>query len=253
MKLHHRIIGEGKPLIVLHGLFGNSDNWQTHAKKLADYFQVILVDQRNHGHSDWTEAFNYDLLAADLLELMDDLQLKKVLLLGHSMGGKTVMRFAQLHEERIEKMIVVDIGVKQYPMHHQEILKGIHAVSSSAMDSRSEAENLLAPYVPEIGTRQFLLKNLYWKEKGKLAWRMNVEVLEREMPYILAALPEEEVFTPTLFIRGDRSNYILDEDFHQLETYFLDSHVETIHGAGHWVHAEAPELFMNAVLEFLVR
>jgi esterase len=253
MKLHHRIIGEGKPLIVLHGLFGNSDNWQTHAKKLADYFQVILVDQRNHGHSDWTDTFNYELLAADLLELMDDLQLKKALLLGHSMGGKTVMRFAQLREERIEKMIVVDIGVKQYPMHHQEILKGIHAVSASAMDSRSEAENLLEPYVPEMGTRQFLLKNLYWKEKGKLAWRMNVEALEREMPHILAALPEEEVFTPTLFIRGDRSNYILDEDFYQLESYFPDSHVETIHGAGHWVHAEAPDLFMNAVLEFLVR
>ncbi|MCC6700837.1 MAG: alpha/beta fold hydrolase [Fluviicola sp.] len=253
MKLQHRIIGEGKPLIILHGLFGNSDNWQTHAKKLADYFQVILVDQRNHGHSDWSENFTYDLLAEDLHELITELGLTKVLLLGHSMGGKTVMRYAQQHPEMIEKMIVVDIGMKQYPMHHQEILKGIHEVSASAMDSRSDAENILLPYIPEYGTRQFLLKNLYWIEKGKLAWRMNVEVLEREMQHILAALPEEENFTPTLFIRGGMSRYILDEDVQELENAFPDSQLLTIENAGHWVHAEAPDVFINTVLEFLLR
>jgi esterase len=253
MKLQHRIIGEGYPLIILHGLFGNSDNWQTHAKKFATYFQVILVDQRNHGHSDWSDAFNYDLLAADLAELMTDLHLTKAHILGHSMGGKTVMRFAQCFPSKIDKMVVVDIGIKQYPMHHQEILKGIHEVSASAMDSRADAENRLLPYVPENGTRQFLMKNLYWIEKGKLAWRMNVTVLEREMEHILAALPIEENFTPTLFIRGSLSNYILDEDIEQLENAFPDSQLVTIENAGHWVHAEAPETFVNAVLEFLLR
>jgi esterase len=253
MKLQHRIIGEGYPLIILHGLFGNSDNWQTHAKKFATYFQVILVDQRNHGHSDWSDAFNYDLLAADLAELMTDLHLTKAHILGHSMGGKTVMRFAQCFPSKIDKMVVVDIGIKQYPMHHQEILKGIHEVSASAMDSRADAENRLLPYVPENGTRQFLMKNLYWIEKGKLAWRMNVTVLEREMEHILAALPIEENFTPTLFIRGSLSNYILDEEIEQLENAFPDSQLVTIENAGHWVHAEAPETFVNAVLEFLLR
>jgi pimeloyl-ACP methyl ester carboxylesterase len=253
MKLQHRIIGEGYPLIILHGLFGNSDNWQTHAKKFATYFQVILVDQRNHGHSDWSDAFNYDLLAADLAELMTDLHITKAHILGHSMGGKTVMRFAQCFPSKIDKMVVVDIGIKQYPMHHQEILKGIHEVSASAMDSRADAENRLLPYVPENGTRQFLMKNLYWVEKGKLAWRMNVAVLEREMEHILAALPNEENFTPTLFIRGSLSNYILDEDIEQLENAFPDSQLVTIENAGHWVHAEAPETFVNAVLEFLLR
>lgn len=253
MKLQYRIVGEGKPLLILHGLFGSSDNWQTHAKRFGDYFQVILVDQRNHGHSDWSDDFNYDLLANDLKELLDDLGLTKVYLLGHSMGGKTVMRFSQLYPEYIEKMIVVDIGIKRYPMHHQDILKGIHAVNGSAMDSRSEAERLLLPYVPADGTRLFLLKNLYWIEKGKLAWRMNVPVLEREMEHILAALPEQEVMIQTLFIRGALSSYILDEDFDDLEEAFPDSSFYTIENAGHWVHAEAPEEFMNTVLEFLLR
>lgn len=253
MKLQHRIIGEGKPLIILHGLFGSSDNWQTHAKRFSDYFQVILVDQRNHGHTEWSDEFNYDFLAADLHELITDLKLEKVNLIGHSMGGKAVMRYAQLYPETIEKMIVVDMGIKQYPPHHQQILAGIHAVNRTAMDSRSKAEETLTPFVPEIGTRQFLLKNLYWIEKGKLAWRMNVAVLESEMDQILKALPEQEVFVQTLFIRGAASNYITDEDIPEMENQFPDSSFITIENAGHWVHAEQPEDFMNAVLEFLLR
>ncbi len=253
MKLQHRIIGEGKPLIILHGLFGSSDNWQTHAKRFSDYFQVILVDQRNHGHTDWSDEFDYDILAEDLHELITDLGLNRVHLLGHSMGGKTVMRYAQLYPETIDKMIVVDMGIKQYPMHHQQILAGIHAVNASEMDSRSKAEEILLPFVPENGTRQFLLKNLYWAEKGKLAWRMNVAVLEKEMNHILQALPEEEVMVQTLFIRGAISAYILDEDIPDIENQFPDSSFVTIENAGHWVHAEQPEEFMNTVLEFLLR
>ncbi|WP_294672479.1 alpha/beta fold hydrolase [uncultured Fluviicola sp.] len=253
MKLQHRIIGEGKPLIILHGLFGSSDNWQTHAKRFSDYFQVILVDQRNHGHTDWSDEFDYDILAEDLHELITDLGLEKVNLLGHSMGGKTVMRCAQLYPDTIEKMIVVDMGIKGYPPHHQEILKGIAALNATPMDSRSAAEEVLLPFVPENGTRQFLMKNLYWIEKGKLAWRMNVEVLEREMQNILKAIPDEEVFVQTLFIRGGMSKYILDEDIPEIEDRFPDSSFLTIENAGHWVHAEQPEEFMNAVLEFLLR
>lgn len=253
MKLQHRIIGEGKPLIILHGLFGSSDNWQTHAKRFSDYFQVILVDQRNHGHTDWSDDFNYDLLAEDLHELITDLGLDKVHLLGHSMGGKTVMRYAQRYPDTIEKLIVVDMGIKKYPPHHLQILAGIHALNQTPMDSRSKAEEILAPFVPETGTRQFLMKNLYWIEKGKLAWRMNVAVLEKEMDQILAALPEGEVLVQTLFIRGALSGYIPDEDIPDIENQFPDSTFVTIQHAGHWVHAEQPEEFMNAVLEFLLR
>lgn len=253
MKLFHRILGEGQPLLILHGLFGHSDNWQTHAKKLAEYYQVILIDQRNHGHSEWSDVFSYDLLAEDLHELVEELGLHKIILLGHSMGGKTVMRYAQQHPETIDKLIVVDMGVKAYPPHHTDILAGLNKVDLNVVKTRSEVEQILLPYIPVDGTRQFLLKNLYWKEKGQLAWRMNIPVLEREMPAILAAIPSDRVNAPTLFIRGEQSNYILDEDIEELEDQFPDSTVVTVANAGHWVHAEAPEAFVNTVLEFCLR
>ena len=253
MKLHYRELGEGKPLVILHGLFGNSDNWQTHAKKLSEYFRVILVDQRNHGHSDWSDEFSYDLMAADLDELFIDLNLKKAIVLGHSMGGKTAIRFTQLYPSKIEKLIVVDIGVKEYPMHHEEILKGLHSIDLEKVTTRSEAEEILSKYIPSNGVRQFLLKNLYWIEKGKLAWRMNIPVLEKEMPEILTILPNNEIFNSTLFIRGMLSNYILDEDIPQLEDQFTDFQIVSIENAGHWVHAEAPLEFIEKVLEFCLR
>jgi esterase len=253
MKLFHRILGEGQPLLILHGLFGHSDNWQTHAKKLAEYYQVVLIDQRNHGHSDWSEAFSYDLLAEDLHELITELGLQKIILLGHSMGGKTAMRYAQMHPELLEKLIVVDMGVKAYPPHHTDILEGLSKIDLNIVKSRSEVEAILLPFVPVDGTRQFLMKNLYWKDKTQLAWRMNIPVLEREMEAILAAIPDDEVMIQTLFIRGALSNYILDEDIPDLEDQFPDSDVITVPNAGHWVHAEAPEVFVNTVLEFCLR
>jgi pimeloyl-ACP methyl ester carboxylesterase len=253
MLLHHKILGEGKPLIILHGLFGTSDNWQTHAKKLAEYYQVILVDQRNHGHSPWSEDFTYEHLADDLEHLVSHLGMDKFTLIGHSMGGKTAMYYAQKFPNRLEKMVVVDIGIKQYPMHHNEIIKGIKSLDLSQIASRSEAENAMIPFVDSYGVRQFLLKNLYWIEKGKLAWRMNVEVLEREMTEILAPIPAIEVWTPTLFIRGAMSNYILDEDWEAIEEIFPDATLETIQNAGHWVHSEQPEEFIETVLGFIIR
>ncbi len=253
MKLQTREFGDGKPMMILHGLFGYSDNWQTHAKKLSEYYRVILVDLRNHGHSDWSNEFSYDLMAEDIWELVQELKLEDLILVGHSMGGKVAIRFAQEHQEVLEKLVVVDMGTKEYPMHHEHILAGIHSVDVDSIKVRSEAETQMRKHIDSEGTLQFLLKNLYWKEKGKLAWRMNTAVLEREMPEILKALPEEEVRIPTLFIRGELSNYILDDDFASLENQFLDSLFVTIEGAGHWVHAEAPEEFLDALLSFCLR
>jgi len=253
MQLHYREMGEGQPMVILHGLFGFSDNWQTHAKRLSEYYRILLVDLRNHGHSDWSDDFSYELMAEDLKELFDHLGLHKVILLGHSMGGKVSMLFAQKYNEYLEKLIVVDIGVKKYPMHHQHILAGMHAIDLSTTNVRSDAEAILKQYIDSEGVRQFLLKNLFWKEKGQLAWRMNLTVLEREMENILSALPEKEVMLPTLFIRGELSNYILDQDIDHIEELFPDSQLITIEGAGHWVHAEAPEEFMDAVLGFCLR
>jgi len=253
MKIHYREIGKGQPMVILHGLFGNSDNWQTQAKKLSEYYRVVLVDQRNHGHSEWSDEFSYELMAEDLFELFQELNLKKVILLGHSMGGKTAIRFTQLHDELVEKLIIVDIGVKEYPMHHAEIIKGLYSIDLDVVNSRSEAESILSKHIESNGVRQFLLKNLYWKEKGILAWRMNIPVLEKEMASILALLPSTEIDPPTLFIRGAMSNYILDDDMPQLEEQFTDFQITTIQNAGHWVHAEALDEFIEKVLEFCLR
>ena len=253
MLLHYKEIGEGKPLVILHGLFGTSDNWQTHAKKLGEYYRVILVDQRNHGHSPWSEDFTYEHLADDLERLILHLAIDQFTLIGHSMGGKTAMYYSQKYPNRLEKMVVVDIGIKRYPMHHNEIIKGIKSIDLSTIESRSAAEQAMLPFVDSYGVRQFLLKNLYWLEKGKLAWRMNVDVLEREMEEILAPIPNIEVWTPTLFLRGAMSNYILDEDWDAIEEIFPDATLETIENAGHWVHSEQPDEFIEKVLGFIIR
>jgi esterase len=253
MQLNVKVFGSGKPLVILHGLFGSLDNWQTHAKKFAEYFQVILVDQRNHGHSPWSDEMSYSLMAFDLKELLDSLSITKTILLGHSMGGKTVIQFAQIFPERIEKLIVVDIGIKAYPMHHQAIIAGIEAVSNGSRNSRSEAEGLLRYHIDSEGVVQFLSKNLFWKEKEILGWRMNVDVLKSKMHEILKEIDCSECWIPTLFLKGELSNYILAEDHSELEDVFPDITIITISNAGHWVHAEASEQFINEVLGFLLR
>lgn len=251
MKLHYRVIGDGQPFVILHGLFGYSDNWQSHALKLSQYYKVILVDQRNHGHSPWAETNSYQEMAADVFELCQDLNLENIILLGHSMGGKTAMFFAQQHENLIDKLIIVDMGMKAYPPHHTEIIAGLKSLDLDKYKSRGQADEALQSSISSYSIRQFLLKNLFWKEKGKLAWRMNLNVLEREMPEILEAFDSDTtILVPTLFIKGDLSNYILEEDKPSLKKVFIDSEFETIEEAGHWVHAEKPELFLNTILSF---
>lgn len=253
MKLHYREMGEGKPLMILHGLFGYSDNWQSHGKKLAEYYRVILVDLRNHGHSGWSDDFSYEVMAEDVYELCQDLQLEEVILMGHSMGGKVAMYFAHKYESMLNKLVVVDMGIKSYPMHHDHILEGIHAVTPTAISSRGEAEEQMSRFIDSEAIRQFLLKNLYWKEKGQLAWRMNIEVIEKKMKNILAPVPKGEVMIPTLFLRGEFSNYVLDEDLPEIEAMFIDLEVVTIPRSGHWLHAEEPTSFLEALLSFCLR
>jgi len=249
--LNHKIFGEGRALIIVHGLFGSLDNWQTHAKTFSQYFRVILVDARNHGHSPHTDEHTYDMMADDLRVMMEQLQIDEATFVGHSMGGKAVMRFAQKFPLMVDKLLVVDMGIKQYPAHHDLILQGLHAVDFDKAISRSQAEKLMEPYIHDFAVRQFLMKNLYWVEPGKrLAWRMNLSTLERCMPDILLSLPDVVCSLPTLFLRGELSNYILDEDIEHIEHIFPSASIETIYGAGHWVHAEKPKEFMDAVLHF---
>tara|TARA_B100000508_G_scaffold137355_1_gene131584 strand:+ start:103348 stop:104109 length:762 start_codon:yes stop_codon:yes gene_type:complete len=253
MKLHYKKLGEGQPLIILHGLFGSLDNWQTHGKKLAEYFEVYLVDQRNHGKSGWSEDFNYDFMADDLNEFIEEHNLEDVILIGHSMGGKTIMRYAQKYPEKIEKMIVVDMGVKSYPIHHDQIIEGLKSIDLEVVDSRSEARKMLSKYVENESIRQFLLKNLYWVDKGKLGWKINIPVLERELPVITEALPQKESLIDVLFVSGGQSNYVIPEDYDSIRKYFPLADFHVIDRAGHWIHAEAPQEFMEEVLGYCLR
>jgi len=253
MDLHYREYGQGTPLIIVHGLFGSADNWQSQANKISEYFRVIVVDVRNHGRSPWSDDFSYPIIVQDILALIKKLKLNSYYILGHSMGGKAAMHLTQIDGANIEGLIVVDMGIKMYEPHHQHILKGIHSIPLDQINRRSEANKFLMTQIDQAEIRQFLLKNLYWIEKGKLAWRMNVGVLEKEMSEILSAIPLKEVMVPTLFIRGEKSNYILDEDVVEIENYFPDSEIKTILNAGHWVHADAPDDFIDSLLSFCLR
>ena len=251
--IYSKIEGYGKPLLILHGFLGMSDNWKTIGLQFAsDGFQVHLLDLRNHGRSFHSDEFSYELMVQDVYEYCLANNLEKINMIGHSMGGKTAMLFAVTYPERIEKLIIADIGPKFYPQHHQTILQGLNAVDFSKKPSRSEVEEIMSHYITDFGTRQFLLKSLYWQEPGQLAFRFNLRVFNKKIEEIGKALPENAVFSkPTLFIRGGKSDYILNEDFENLKKHFPDSTIETIPDAGHWLHAENPKMFCKIASSFL--
>jgi pimeloyl-ACP methyl ester carboxylesterase len=251
--LHSRIEGQGKPLLIIHGFLGMSDNWKTFgALYAAEGFQVHLLDLRNHGKSFHSDDFSYEIMAQDVLEYCQVHQLKKVSIIGHSMGGKVAMLLATIHPELIDKLIVADIGPKYYAPHHQDILAGLNAVDFSTKPDRAQVEEMLYPYIPDFGTRQFLMKSLYWIEPGQLAYRFNLPVFNAKIKVIGTALPEEAHFeNPTLFMRGGNSNYILDSDLTEIKKHFPNFELATIPNVGHWLHAENPKMFFEITAQFL--
>ncbi|WP_452600673.1 alpha/beta fold hydrolase [Pontimicrobium sp. MEBiC06410] len=253
MILHSNILGEGKPFIILHGFLGMSDNWKTLGRKFAEQnFEVHLVDQRNHGRSFHDNAFDYEVMVEDLKHYCKKHQLKDVVLLGHSMGGKTAMLFAAEYPEVVSKLLIADISPRFYPVHHDAILNGLQALDFNEIKTRTAADKVLANYVSEFGTRQFLLKNLYWVEKGQLGLRINLAVLAENVSEVGEALPTHAKFTKqTLFLRGDKSEYIALEDEAIIQTHFPEAKIKTIKKAGHWLHAENPEDFYEAVINFV--
>ncbi|MBU2922746.1 alpha/beta fold hydrolase [Winogradskyella psychrotolerans] len=253
MNLHSNIIGEGKPFIILHGFLGMGDNWKTLAKQFSEAnFEVHLIDQRNHGRSFHSEEFDYDVMAEDLKTYCKTNNLKEVVLLGHSMGGKTAMLFATKYPELVNNLIVADISPRYYPVHHDAILEGLSQLNFSELKTRGEADKALSNYVHEVGTRMFLLKNLYWVEKGQLGLRINLDVLKANVSEVGEALPIHATFQKdTLFLRGDRSEYIGEADETIIHRHFPNSKIITISNAGHWLHAENPKEFYKAVMNFV--
>lgn len=251
--LHSKILGEGKPLLILHGFLGMSDNWKTLGNKYAENgFQVHLIDQRNHGKSFHSPNFDYDILAADIKNYMNHYELNEAVVLGHSMGGKTAMQLACNYPNLVSKLIIADIAPKFYPPHHHEIINSLKSLDFITITSRSEADSELAKYLSNVGIRQFLLKNLYWVEKGRLGYRFNLEVLAERMEYVGENISSTAIYEkPTLFLRGDRSEYIALTDYDNIKRHFPLAEIETISNAGHWLHAENPTEFFERSIAFL--
>jgi len=252
MKLHFRSFGQGEPLIVLHGVFGSSDNWQTVGKELSQKYKVYLVDQRNHGSSPHSDEFDYNVMTDDILELMLNEEIERTHLLGHSMGGKVAMTFAARYPERVDKLIVVDIAPKYYEPHHARIFRGFRSIKLDLIQTRNEADVQMSHRIPETEVRQFILKNLARDKEGKFIWKLNLDVIEKNAEEIGAALFEDDWFNGhVLFLAGSRSDYIQEEDIQEIRQHFPNAEVKKVTGAGHWVHAEQPKTLVRMVFEFL--
>lgn len=253
MKLHHKIYGDGPVLIILHGLFGFSDNWRTIAKNLENDFRVILVDLRNHGRSPHDEVMNWEVMMEDVHELILDLDFEIVSVLGHSMGGKVAMQLAVTYPEIIDKLIVVDIAPRHYPPHHAAVIEAIQALDPSLISTRSEAEKILRTFLgDDESTIQFLMKNISRLPEGGFEWKANMPVIIQSYENLMEDIRAMHPFLgPVLFIRGASSGYIKTSDEPAIRQYFPEAEIRSIPAAGHWVHADQPEAITDAISGFL--
>jgi len=267
MKLFFRTEGSGSPIVIIHGLYGSSDNWLTIAKKLAADHQVYLIDQRNHGHSPNADEHTYHAMKNDLAEFFDEHQIKKAIIMGHSMGGKTAMCFAADYPEKVEKLIIVDIAPKDYFLlpnqardyQHNNILKAMLDLDMSQIDSRKQIETHLNERIGDLQVVLFLLKNVQRKKESQhFEWRLNVPILYQNLDEIISGVNAKwfddrlPIFQyPVLFIKGANSSYILPDDFASIRKIYPDCQIEEIPNAGHWLHAEQPQLFLEAVSKFI--
>jgi pimeloyl-ACP methyl ester carboxylesterase len=244
---------QGDHLIILHGLFGMLDNWHTIGNTLSANYQVWLIDQRNHGKSPHSDDFNYEILAEDLKHFFEQQYIVRAHVMGHSMGGKTAMQFALTYSEKLLKLIIVDIAPKAYDSHHDEIIDALQSLDLSKVSKRSDAEEVLGLKIPQQSVQQFLLKNLGREPEG-YKWKMNLDALVANYDKIIGDVNNENLYNgPTLFIRGSKSDYIQDADIPVIKSQFTQAEFVTIDGVGHWVHAEAPQLFIETVSNFLAR
>lgn len=266
MKLNFRKIGEtGEPLIILHGLYGSSDNWLNIGQQLSGNHIVYLLDQRNHGHSPHSNTHTYEEMRDDLKEFMDDQKIGKAIILGHSMGGKTAIYFSMEYPEKVSRLIVVDISptsyhhVKEEEHHyqiHEKILTALSSLNTEEIKTLKEADNHLAQYISYKGVRQFLLKNLKRDSNKKFYWILNIDTLQQELENIMNGVQVDdntiqvESF-PILFIKGEQSDYISEEDKIKIKKLFPKAVITSIKGAGHWVHAEKRNEFLSVVEKFI--
>lgn len=250
--LHSKILGEGQPLFILHGFLGMGDNWKSLGMRLGEHFQVHLIDQRNHGRSFHSDVFDYEVMVDDLLHYMKHHHIEKAHLLGHSMGGKTVMSFAVSYPEKVDTLLVADISPRYYSSHHEDILNALSSIDLSKFGSRKEIEEELSSFIDDVGIRQFLLKNVTRTAKDTYGYRFNLNPLIENYEEVGVALPSLTQFNGrTLFLKGENSGYITENDMSLIMAHFPKATLVTVKNAGHWLHAENPEDFYDYVVSFL--
>jgi len=254
MKLFFRRFGHGNPVVILHGLFGISDNWVTIGKRLAKEFEVYILDLRNHGQSPHSGIFNFSALVQDLMEFTEENDLKEMILIGHSLGGIISMQFALQNTDFVKKIVIVDISLRKYRNYddHQQLINAMLSVDFSICHKRSDVEKQLMYTIKSQKLCQFLLKNVYWRNKDTLDWRLNLAGINENLPLIYENTTDDNQFNgPALFIRGGLSDYIRDEDLDEIYKKFPRAELLTVPNATHWVHADAPEEFLKIVSRFL--
>lgn len=252
MQLHFQASGRGKAVILLHGLFGSADNWHSIATRLAENFQVFALDQRNHGQSPHSSEMSYPLMAADVENFFGAQGIESAYVIGHSMGGKTAMQFALQFPGRVEKLVVADMAPRAYAPAHDKIFAALLALDLESFSARPQIEDALAPEIPNLVLRRFLLKNLGRDSAGKFFWKMNLRGLAENYGQLRAPISASAPFQKSaLFIRGGKSNYLNAEDEPLIRALFPQAEIKTIPEAAHWVHADQPAEFLRLVLDFL--
>lgn len=255
MQLHFRQYGEGQPMIIIHGLYGISDNWVNHARILAENYKVYIPDMRNHGQSGHSNFFNYEVMAEDITEFIEQHEIENPVIMGHSMGGKIAMKFAFDNPDLVQKLIVIDMSMRQYNLRafHSKIINAMLDIDFSKVKSRKEVDDYLAKTIEDARIRLFIMKNLYWTERKTLSWRLNLKAIIDNIDAIFEGISSQQSFNkPSLFIRGQKSDYVRDEDFDLIKKQFTNSELKTIPNAGHWVQADEPELFIKILKDFLI-
>jgi esterase len=257
LELHAQVMGEGAPLVVLHGLFGASQNWQTVARTwLAAKFEVHLLDLRNHGQSPQSDVHDYPSMAEDVgWYITHHISRGNAHVMGHSMGGKVAMQLAATQPSRVDRLVIVDMAPRPYVATHLEMIEAMLAIDPAAARSRKEVEEALMAAIPDRNVRMFLLTNLV-RDSGVggsgLRWRVNLDAIYRNYTNIIDDVDIGPAFTnPTLFVRGSGSDFIRDADWPHIQRLFSGAKLLTIEGAGHWVHADAPQALSEAVSAFL--
>jgi esterase len=253
MQLHFQTWGRGEPLIILHGLFGSLENWQTIGRRLGEHFHVFALDQRNHGQSPHVPGMSYPAMANDVAGFIRGRALGEAHLLGHSMGGKTAMEAALRYPALVRTLIVADIAPRAYAPRHEKILNALLNLPLACFRSRKEMEDALAPAIPNLQVRQFLLKNVVGVAP-KFRWRIGLHQVAADYDRLTDPVSAKGTFDkPCLFVRGEHSDYLTEKDFPEIRRHFPQAKLRTIPDTGHWLHAEAPEPFVRELLQFLSR